>query len=742
MWQSLRLFPTTDADFIGSANELLTSTARQLVFIAGGLYGVGFMAVTVLWWPAETAWSIWAVSPVFAFTWLLTLWLLSKNLLLSQVAWQVGLAALITLCVYVFRLPEIALAYALLPLMAVVTVGWLAGVIVEAGVGLLVLWLWRNPTEPILSGGYALAVILGGVFTLALGWAITRALFTVIHWTLFSLRQAHENLENARQHRARLYQVEKNLEQAYYRLERTNAALVGAWKAAEDAERLKTEFVTNVSHELRTPLNLIIGFSEMMATSPESYGVPLPGPYRSDMNALHESAQHLLGLVDDVLDLARIEVGKISLVREESEITPLVAEATNMLHDYVAAKGLELRVSIARDLPKLWLDRLRVRQVLLNLLVNAARFTEHGSISVDVTRQENDVFVRVSDTGRGIPAADLPRIFEEFRTTEQARSAWHSGSGLGLPISRKFIELHRGRMGVESVENQGTSFWFTLPCLLPSGAEGKPAVPDRPRPIAQLGATERMIVVAHNDPGALALLRRYLEGYQVVGASTLPAAIALAEQHKAVAIVTGEEGGLPPAAPADLLVIRCPLPSGRQMAADLGAHELLVKPVSADELRTAMARLSRPLQKVLIADDDPSIVQLFRRMLQAHVDGRPDGGVRFLEAYTGEEALGVMRAERPDLVFLDLVMPGVSGYQVLEQVAADPALAGTPVILVSAHAQDYASLRLSGPIQVARRGGFEMGEIVGALEALFKTLVPAWHRPGSTAPGRAAAPAG
>jgi signal transduction histidine kinase len=720
----------------------MTSTGRSLILVIGGLYLAGFVAVTALWWPNETAWAIWGVSPLFALTWLLTLWLLPKKILWSQVAWQVGLSVLITVSIYVFRVPEIAFAYALLPLMAVVTVGWLAGVIVEGGIVVLTLWLWRTPVGPLIPAGYAPAIILGGAITLALGWSATRSLFTVIHWTLFGLRRAEENLEETRQHRAQLYQIKKDLEQAYYRLGRTNAALVGAWKAAEDAERLKTEFVTKVSHELRTPLNLIIGFSEMMATAPESYGVPLPGPYRSDMNALHYSAQHLLALVDDVLDLARIEIGKISLVREESEIVPLVAEATNMLHDYVTAKGLELRVSIAHDLPRLWLDRLRVRQVLLNLLVNAARFTEHGSISVDVTRQGDEVLVRVTDTGRGIPAADFPRIFEEFHTTAQARSTWHSGSGLGLPISRKFIELHRGHMGVESAENQGTSFWFTLPCLLPSGANELPTTLDRPRPIAQLGDIQHTIVVAHDDPGSLTLLRRYLESYQVVGASTLPVAIALAEQHKAIAIVTGEEVQVPQVAPADLLVIQCPLPNSKQMAADLGAHELLVKPVSADALQTAMERLGRPPRKVLIADDDPDIVRLFRRMLQPHVDSRSGGSAQFLEAYTGEEALGVMRAERPDLVFLDAMMPDVNGYEVLAQVAADPVLAGTPMILVSAHAQDYASLRLPGSIQVARRAGFETGEIVEALEALLRALVPAGYHLGATEPTHAAASAG
>lgn len=179
------------------------------------------------------------------------------------------------------------------------------------------------------------------------------------------------------------------------------------------------EFATSISHELRTPLNLIVGFSEMMMTSPESYGATvLPGAYRRDLNSIYNSAQHLLALVDDVIDLARIDAGKIALAREEVDLAVLVREATNMVHDYILAKGLEMEVHIASDMPRLWLDRLRIRQVFLNLLVNAARFTKKGSISVEVSMVGDEVLVSVKDTGQGISAQELPRIFDEFRPHE------------------------------------------------------------------------------------------------------------------------------------------------------------------------------------------------------------------------------------------------------------------------------------------------------------------------------------
>ena len=272
---------------------------------------LGFCLALTTWWSDTDAWKVYAVTPIFLATWFLAYAFISRDLLLSQAIWLAGLTIFISVCLYAFRAPELAFAYILLPFMAVATLSWPAGLAMQAIVVLLLWWLWMAEGPQILPLSYAQAAGVAGAIALIFGWISTRSLFTVIAWSLFSLEQADKNLEEARQHRAQLYAAEKSLAEAYYRLERTNTALVAAWRAAENAERMKAQFVSSVSHELRTPLNLIVGFSELMTTSPESYnGIPLPGPYRSDMIALHDSAQHLLALADDVLDLARIEVGK------------------------------------------------------------------------------------------------------------------------------------------------------------------------------------------------------------------------------------------------------------------------------------------------------------------------------------------------------------------------------------------------------------------------------------------------
>ncbi len=726
MWYGLRMSPEAGPDIARTASDLLQSTSRSLILTTGGVYLVWHFVAIVIW---PESWNPWLIMPIVALTCVLAYGLLPKQLLVAQLIWQMGLMGVITLAIYLYRQPEIAFFYTLLPLVAVVTLGWPAGLLAEGLVIAVMWWISRSPIMPFLPTSYGLGVATAGALAGFLGWASTRPLLTVLGWYVFSFAQARENMESARQHRAQLACALKDLDRAYYRLHRANTALVAAQKAAEEAERFKAEFATNVSHELRTPLNLIVGFSEMMLTSPESYGdVQIPGPYRSDLNAIYHSAQHLLALVDDVLDLARLEVGKIPLAREEVNLALLMAETVDIVHDYVAAKGLELRVGVPEDIPPLWVDRLRVRQVLLNLLVNAARYTERGWICVDISRQGGEVVVRVTDTGQGITKQDLPMIFQEFHATDEPLSGWHTGTGLGLPISKKFIELHGGRMGVESTYLQGTTIWFTLPCAPAPVPEQSLSPMDRPHPVVRLGASERIVVLVHDDPQVVSLLQRYLDGYRVVGAADIREGVALTEEIKAIALVTDQRQETPPTL-GSTLVVSLPLPDRCQAAEALRANDLLTKPVSRQELLASVKRMGQSVQRVLIADDDPDMVRLFRRMLRT-LTPVPD----FLEAYTGEEAWRLIQEEEPDLVLLDLGMPELDGRRVLEKMAADPGLASIPTIIASGRIQDYVRMQLSGSVQIARLEGFQLGEIVRVLEAVFNALAPGWHSPESKEP--------
>lgn len=719
MWHTTDSLPAYQSTFLASATELLQTTSRNLILATGGVYLV-WLFFAVLLWPEELGWKILLTMPVIVLTCALPLSLFSKNLLQAQFLWQVGVAGTITLAIYLFQQPEVAFFYALLPLMAVVTVGWQAGLLAQGGITGLVWWVSSSAVMPPLSGSFGLVIVVSGILAGLLGWASINTLLTAVEWYLYSFTRAQQNMEAAEQSRAQLAEALNDLDRAYFRLQRSNAALVAARKAAEEANRFKAEFVTNVSHELRTPLNLIAGFSEVMLSSPESYNdLPIPGPYRSDLDAIHRSAQHLLALADGILDLARIEVGKISLTREQTDLAALISDTVDIFREYIAAKGLELKIELAVDLPLVWIDRLRIREVLVNLLVNAARFTEQGWISVEAFPQQGEVVVQITDTGRGIAKEELPRIFEEFHTTEQPTTAFHPGTGLGLPISKKFVELHGGEMKVESIHRQGTTFSFALP-LTPAAQVAEPRQPDYSQPEVRLETPEQVIVVVHDDPQVASLLQRYMDKCRVVGVTDMVTGVSQAEELQAVALVAAPDpdGQAPP---HDGVVIRCPLPDSRRIAASLGAVDILTKPVSRQRLQTTMASLERPVERIVIADDDPDMVRLYRRILRTQTPAPA-----CLEAYNGLEALKLIRQEKPDLIVLDLTMPEMDGQTVLKELAANSSLADIPVIIASAHIEDYIDTHFFGSIQISQRAGFQLGDVVRILQSTVTTLNPGW----------------
>jgi signal transduction histidine kinase/CheY-like chemotaxis protein len=718
MWEIAGI--KANPELAAPAQALLQSTTRTIILSVGCVYLACHIMLTVSW-PDLYRWSAWLVLLIVALTCITAWTLVVRRLAVAQILWLSGMTVAITAGLAIFQQPQIAFLYALLPLLVVVLIGWRTGLATVVALAALVWWIQSSAVAP-LDRLDMLLIGVGGAFTWLLGWACTHTLSTATQWSLFSYNQAQQHLSETQQQRARLEQMVKDLDHAYYRLERANAALVAARNIAEEAERFKAEFVTNISHELRTPLNLIIGYSEVMMTAPQSYNnVQLPGAYRRDLNAVYRSAQHLLALVDDVLDLARIEAGKIALVREEIDLAALVTDAAETMRDYITAKGLELQIHTAADLPRLWIDRLRIRQVLLNLLVNAARFTEQGRIRVEALRDGDEIVVRVRDTGRGIDAHDLAKMFEAFRTTAQPTSTWHSGAGLGLPISKKFIELHHGVMGVESEIGRGTTFWFTLPCALHTTSRLQHTTTQRWAPRVHLGASERIIVVTHADPQVAPLLRRHLDGYQIVGFADAAEGASFAETMQAIALVTDAATALPTT--ITVPIIRCPLPSGRQTAIALGVADLLVKPVSREQLLDAITNVAPQARRLLLVDDDADMVRLYQRML-ATCNPAPE----CLFAYNGAEALDVLRREPIDLMLLDLAMPELDGRGVLEHMAEASGRTDLPVIIISAHENDYAHMLLSGVIEISRHDGFRLGDMLRTLDALFNALGPGWRQ--------------
>lgn len=570
--------------------------------------------------------------------------------------------------------------------------------------------------------------------TLFASWATTRNLYTTLQWTWSASVRAEENLREARAFQGRLAAALHQVEDANYRLEQANQALDWARTEAERARQMKAQFAAHVSHELRTPINLVVGFADLMLHAPDAYGgVALPDAYLADLTAMRRSAGHLQALVDDILDLSQIDAGEMPLVRDLTEINAVVQEAVATARPLLDRKGLRFDGQLAPDLPMLNVDRLRIRQVLLNLLNNAARFTDSGSIAVRTFRVQSDVVIEVTDTGTGIRTADLQRLFEAYHQADSSVTRGRGGTGLGLAIAKRFVELHGGRIWASSDGlGQGSRFTFALPVHAPDtlapDQSGPPSMLQRVRTSARSAPT---VLVVDDDPAVAGLFRRYLGGYQVTGVTPEADALRLTESVPVHALVTDVPG--PETLDAwcrhwleltrrhGIRVIGCPMPSGRRLARVIGLADYLVKPVTREQLLETIGQLEKPVHTVLVVDDQPPMVKLLCRMLRA-----APGRYRLLRAYSGQEALAMARRWRPDLVLLDLLMPEVDGLTVLERLKNDSTLRAIPVIAVSARgAFDAISPSTSRLIALINDRPFTVSRLLRTVQQSLDTLPPA-----------------
>ena len=724
MWTALTWPVLRDPDIACQVESLRTDTLRFLLLITSlGLLGWHIASTDQA--PPEALVYHWEVVVVAASGLGMTSALLGRRSRLAVWCFLGTSVLSITAATWIFSAPTVVALYPLLTLVAVVLLDPLAGVVVSAGCVALLIALRVVgvfvflPPERIWE-----TACVSGV-TVAVAWTLGRNLVIAVEWSLSSYASAARSADEAQRHRAELVQALKQLDAAYYRLERANAALGMAWKAAEAAERAKSEFVTNISHELRTPLNLIMGFSETILMSPESYDVPLPAVYRGDLNAVYRSAQHLLTLTNDVIDLARVGIGRLALAREPVDLAQLINDACSLVGEYVATKNLWLRIEQPPGIPPLLVDRLRIRQVLLNLVTNAVRFTECGGITVSTTLESDSVVVRVADTGCGIAPDDQQKVFDEFyhaAPADKPSDPWRGmGYGLGLPISKRLIELHGGTIGVESTPGVGTTFWFTLPL----STDGEAAQPNSwrwaglPTVVQSHG---RVAVVVGVDQRFADFLQRHLRATHVITTSDLSCAVDAAIEHRASAIIADPEtigdvdvGTLP------VPICLAPLPHSQRVTARLGVTAYLTKPVTRTDLQNTLRQLERPVHRVLVVDDDPRFLRLMVRMLKSVSES---GSFEILRACNGQEALEQMGEARPDLVLLDLVMPEGGGLEVIATMRQSLDLASVPVVIVSAQDQLDRHVRFDGSLSIKKPEGFGLEELLRTIDAVLGNLEP------------------
>jgi signal transduction histidine kinase/CheY-like chemotaxis protein len=712
-----------DSEVNVAVAALREETLRLFLLIVTAVYVLWQSAITLLAPPGDAP-RFWVAFPAVFVCLAGTYWLQQHNSRRATWYFLISSVLTVTVSIWLFTAPAVALFYPLVVLAAVVLLHPLAGVAIAVGSYALLLLLWQLGPLAFVSIGRLAELAISLLMTVIVAWALERNMATAVRWSLTSYDQALQKSREAQTHRAQLVQALRQLDIAYYRLQHANTALEVAWKAADSAERSKSEFVTNISHELRTPLNLIVGFSEMILVSPESYGVALPSVYRGDLNAVYRSAQHLLTLTNDVIDLARVGMDRLALVREQGAIGQVIEEACNIVREYIEAKGLTLQQKVQSDLPAMSFDRLRLRQVLLNLLTNAARFTERGSITVSAAHEDGWVRLQVSDTGRGIASQNLARVFDQYYHSppDNPQSAGELGGfGLGLAISKRFVELHGGQMGVESTEGFGTTFWFTLPIPPVEGVSR--SEPWRPfRPILSPSPGERIVVIASADISLTQFMQRHLRGYRVIAEATIADAVATATEYHAGAVLTDlatDEAAFD--TQCAVPIIRLPLPHGERLASTLGVIAYLVKPITRTDLYTAISRLPRPPETVLIVDDDPRFVRLLTRILRA---SPRKSIVNIVAAHNGREAVDLMASTSPDVILLDLVMPEMMGREVLSEMAIRPELAAIPVIIMSAQDQIEGAIPLSGELALTKSGGFRLEELLKIVEAVLGVIDP------------------
>jgi signal transduction histidine kinase/CheY-like chemotaxis protein len=541
------------------------------------------------------------------------------------------------------------------------------------------------------GAGWALTTLweagLGVFLSYALGGAIARSLLSAQASEL----QAWEFAREASRRRGELQRTAKALRDAYALLERTNRELELARREAEEAKEMKARFAANISHELRTPLNLIMGFSYAMYATPEVYGpMEWPAELRLDIHEIYTASRHLLGMIDDILDLSRIEAQRLPLKLEPTDMAELIEQAASTARGLLRGSEVQLVVALPESLPQVVVDRTRIRQVLLNLFSNAIRFTERGEIRVSARAVGGELEIAVADTGEGIPPEDLPAIFEEFSQARGPITTGKGGAGLGLAVCREFVRLHGGRIWAESELGKGSTFRFTLPLPASGKARSRTVyyLPDGWSPPLPKERSGRAVVVLAPDEPSARQVARGISGYRILIASSVEELPALVEQEH----------------PAGVLLVKDPLATaegprpediwratGRQ---DLGVLEFytpleslarrylqvdayLVKPVQAEELVVALDGVQAP-GRFLVVDDDAGFRALMQRLLQASF---PGAAVQLCP--DGEGALALLRQEPFDVVILDLLMPGMNGVELLMRAREQGLLRSARVIVTT-----------------------------------------------------------
>ncbi|MDO8972265.1 MAG: hybrid sensor histidine kinase/response regulator, partial [Saprospiraceae bacterium] len=529
--------------------------------------------------------------------------------------------------------------------------------------------------------------------TTAIVWYTSRQIYISLYQTMFYAVNTKIALEEARDHRGRLVRMVKSLDENTVRLVKAYDNILQLQLEAEQARQQKIQFVNMLSHEMRAPLNFIIGATELMANSPKAYGEELwPSGLHEDIQRVYQSSQHLLDLINDVLTLGKIESNRMGITFGDYPLTAVFDEVIMIIGAAFEINHLYLDIQIEPDLPELSMDKIRIRQVLLNLISNSLRHTKKGGVSIRAKKDGDNILVSVEDTGSGISPENLPNLIQDFFEGDQnSQDLYLSSNGLGLSISKQFIDLHGGRIWAESPiqephneEGPGSRFFFSLPLeginQLHSFWIGQNET-YLTRRAAQPVKKGTLIVYSTDSclpPGQLLV---DLSGYQLaqcINENELRHGLLNLNPCGVIQLCTDSSDPSISHLSPHIPFIKCNIQIEKLNLADYW-DGYITKPSTPDRILNMLRSLNIKPRTCVVVDDDPDVWRFFElTYLSAGLN------VDLNHAKTGEKGLEIIQSLLPDVVFLDINLPDTSGWVVLQQIRDIPQTSDMPVIIFSA----------------------------------------------------------
>ncbi len=588
---------------------------------------------------------------------------------------------------------------------------WTAGAVALPGLAALSAVLGLDPTllSPTLAAG-----IGGGwlAMSAALGWGVTQVLGPVLSRpadALAMLARLDGEIDLTPEARATNLAAEyARLEDALLRaMHEKNGRLSDMTRARDKAlneNQAQAQFFASMSHELRTPLNAIIGYAMLLYEDTTEAG---DTAVARDLDRILVSGRHLLALINDVLDLSRIEAGRVSIDRSVVDVNGVIQALSAEFADETRRNGNTYRVFVAPNASVMLGDAVKLRQCLTTLLSNAFKFSTANEVGLDVTLapSKNQIRFSVSDNGGGIPHDVLDTLFDTLKGGEESNFRKFDTTGLGLSVVKRMVGLMGGEILVDTTWGEGSVFTLALP--LSVAGETVPMAPS-PADVAPTKRGNRLALIIDDDPATIDLARRWMgrQGYDVIAAHNGLDGLDMARTRKPDIILL--DIYMPGLSGYDVLdqiradarlknvpVILCSSDDNRRLGLERGAAEVLVKPLSQDRLREVLDVLTGDADgEILLVDDDPDAAEIVRRCAK-------HAGLRVHQAFSGEQGLSYAREHKPRAIVLDLRMPDSDGFSMIDALADDAALNDVPVLVLSAseiNTQEHTRIRDAGHV--------------------------------------------